>query len=60
MPLILILLIYLKLLIKSYTAFAHDLGFSITLKCADSGIRQNLLNFDPTFTASLFPISHTK
>jgi len=25
------------------------LGFSITLKYADSGIKQNLLNFDPIF-----------
>ena len=32
MPLILIFLIYLKLLIKSYTVFANDLGYSITFK----------------------------
>jgi len=32
-------LLYFKLLIKSYIALAHDSGFSITLKLADSGIK---------------------
>ena len=30
-------------------ACAHALGFSITLKCAASGIKQNLLNVAPSF-----------
>lgn len=43
------LLLYLKLIIKSYIALAHDSGFSITLKWADSGIKLNLLKLEPAF-----------
>ena len=46
------LLLYLKLIIKSYIALAHDSGFSITLKWADSGIKLNLLKLEPAFDVS--------
>ena len=50
------------LLIKLLIAEAHDFGFSITLKWAESGIRQNLANLALSliFISLYIPLSDTR